>query len=384
MTNDIIPFAPPAVSPINEPPGKNKPADGFALIHAKTDTEVVTLWLNRFLTTDYSKNTAINARKEAERFLHWLNVRGQKLEDVLIEDCIEYRKFMANPPPEMIGPPRPRFLKKGIPNPDWRPFAKPLSLASEKQAVTILFGLFEFMCGTGYLAKNPWRFARPKAASVTVDMEIERFLELETWLWLVSFLERYREHESGRYAYPRLRWMFRLFYLTGARLSEVAMTSMSNITIQHGRWWLRVVGKGAKLGDIPLSGQGIDELKRYRLWAGLPPLPSSSEEEVPLICDGFGSGRRVSRSTVYKLIKEICAAASKEAPTDAIHDQLSKASTHWLRHTAASHMLNEAEMPLLSVSKILRHNDVRTTQRYLHKGKDELHDQASMHVIDPT
>ena len=67
-----------------------------------------------------------------------------------------------------------------------------------------------------------------------------------------------------------------------------------------------------------------------------------------------------------------------------LRDQLAEASTHWLRHTAASHMLNEAKMPMLSVSKILRHNDIRTTQRYTHKNKDDLHDQASKHVIDPS
>jgi integrase/recombinase XerD len=383
MTNSIIPYDSPALTQV-ELPGKNKPADGFTLVHAKTDAEIVTLWLNRFLTADYSKNTAVNARKEAERFLHWISIRGQTLSDVLIEDCIEYRKFMAAPPAELIGPPRPRFLSDGTPNPKWRPFAGPLSLPSEKQAVTILFGLFEFMCGTGYLAKNPWRFARPKTAAIAQDEEIERFLDVPTWRWLLSFLEQYQQQETGRYAYPRLRWMFLLFYLTGARLSEVAMSSMSNITVRRGRWWIRVVGKGAKKGDIPLSGECIDELKRYRLWAGLPPLPLASESEVPLISDGFGSGRRVSRSTVAKLIKEICVAASKEAPDVDMRDQLAEASTHWLRHTAASHMLNEAKMPMLSVSKILRHNDIRTTQRYTHKNKDDLHDQASKHVIDPS
>lgn len=381
MTNEIIPLAPPGLAQV-EPLARNKPADGFKLVHARTDTEIVTLWLNRFLTADYSKNTAINARKEAERFLHWLNIRSQTLEDVLIEDCIEYRQFMAKPPAEMVGPPRPRFLTDGTPNPKWRPFAGPLSPASEKQAVTILFGLFEFMCGTGYLAKNPWRFARPKTKVIGQDEKIVRFLDVATWRWLLLFLEQHQGQETGRYAYPRLRWMFRLFYLTGARLSEISKSSMSNISVQRGRWWLRVVGKGAKIGDLALTVECLDELKRYRLWAGLPPLPSASESEVPLIGDGFGSGRRVSGSTIAKLIKEICVAASEVAPNKEMKDQLKGASTHWLRHTAASHMINEANMPVSSVSKILRHNDIRTTERYWHKTKDDLHDQASKHVID--
>ena len=76
MTNSIIPYDSPALTQV-ELPGKNKPADGFTLVHAKTDAEIVTLWLNRFLTADYSKNTAVNARKEAERFLHWISIRGQ-------------------------------------------------------------------------------------------------------------------------------------------------------------------------------------------------------------------------------------------------------------------------------------------------------------------
>jgi integrase len=50
---------------------------------------------------------------------------------------------------------------------------------------------------------------------------------------------------------------------------------------------------------------------------------------------------------------------------------------HDLRHTTASLMLM-AELPLESVQKMLRHKDMKTTQRYAHLSRDYMHNAASV------
>lgn len=361
---------------------ENKPVSGFTLINARSDAEAVALWINRFLLPGYSKHTAINARKEAERFLFWIQRRGLSFSRVLLDHCIEYRQFLVDPPRDFVGKRTARFLRNGMPNPEWRPFNGPLSASSESQAVRILRSMFEFLCSVGYLERNPWRYAVAPTEKKK-NPAVEHYLDVETWKWLLKFIEKeYAETTRGRHAHARIRWIFRLFYLTGARLSEVTGAHMSDITQTRGRWWLHVIGKGQKEADIPLTLQCMKELSDYREWANLSPLPSSFEKSVPLVCDGYGAGRPASSNTVYKLIREVCKDAAKAAPPGPIQDQITCMSTHWLRHTSASHKVNESKISVDNVSRLLRHNDIKTTMLYLHKEKDDLHDAASLHTID--
>ena len=61
-------------------------------------------------------------------------------------------------------------------------------------------------------------------------------------------------------------------------------------------------------------------------------------------------------------------------------DTLLAASTHWLRHTAASHQL-DAGVPLLVVSQNLRHSTIQTTRKYLHTEDDARHQASQLHGL---
>ncbi|VEB42912.1 site-specific tyrosine recombinase XerC [Chromobacterium violaceum] len=72
--------------------------------------------------------------------------------------------------------------------------------------------------------------------------------------------------------------------------------------------------------------------------------------------------------------------AQAAAPNEEIRAKLRAASTHWLRHTAASHQL-EAGVPLLLVSQNLRHASIQTTRRYLHSEEDARHEASRLHKL---
>ncbi|MDB5773577.1 MAG: phage integrase family protein [Burkholderia sp.] len=43
------------------------------------------------------------------------------------------------------------------------------------------------------------------------------------------------------------------YYMTGARLAELVAADMGGVYQEDGRWWLDVLGKGAKPRRLPVS-----------------------------------------------------------------------------------------------------------------------------------
>jgi integrase len=70
-------------------------------------------------------------------------------------------------------------------------------------------------------------------------------------------------------------------------------------------------------------------------------------------------------------LPEIFRRAASSCTNEETRERLLQASTHWLRHTAASHQL-DAGIPLM-VSQNLRHASIQTTRRYLHSEDDARH-----------
>ena len=109
---------------------------GPSLLRATTDAGAVRLWL---ATHKETPTTHASYRKEAERFLLWLYVNhpGCQLGDMRYEDVQAYIAFLSDPQPAAlwVASDRRRY-RRG--DPGWRPFAGPLSAASQAQARVIL------------------------------------------------------------------------------------------------------------------------------------------------------------------------------------------------------------------------------------------------------
>lgn len=363
-----------------------------ALIRADDDAEAVASWLGRY---GASPNTLAAARKEGERWLLWLADRQQRLANVTVEDCTAYLAFLANPqPPERwCGPAKPRHLPDGAPNPAWRPLQGPLGRASIAQSRALVHGLYEYLAAARWLAANPWRLlpraTNPAAASVDDPQAgvIERFLPRAA---VDAVLQTVADFAGGtpaeqRHA-ARCRWVFVLLFLTGARRSEVVAARMGHIREVNGAWWWRVLGKGARVGTIPLSAEFMTELASYRRHLGLATALPAPGEDVPLVCDVWGRKAPITASALYKLVKQTLAAAADRTAYDnpQLAARLRAASTHWLRHTAATEQLNTAGADLVVVQRNLRHASVSTTSRYLHAEELERHRQTTEHRLGPS
>jgi integrase/recombinase XerD len=145
----------------------------------------------------------------------------------------------------------------------------------------------------------------------------------------------------------RERILLQTAYACGLRLSELVHLQVTDIDSQRMVVSVRQ-GKGQKDRQVPLSPLLLAELRqwwrRHRTTPWLFPGSTPRTRQAP---KNPGSVQRLFQRVLRrtKLTK--------------------KASMHTLRHSYATHML-EAGVDVVTLQKLLGHNDLSTTARYLH------------------
>jgi integrase/recombinase XerD len=323
--------------------GTNRAISCHSQIAAQNDIDAVKVWLARFADT---LTTFTSYRKEAERLLLWsVTELGKPLSSLTHEDLLAYQHFLGDPQPAerwvmKAGRKWSRF------EPDWRPFAGPLSATSQRQAIVILNTLFSWLVNAGYLAGNPLSLSRQRQRKA--KPRIIRFLDEQLWREVKASIESMpRESNREREHYYRVRWLFSLLYICGLRISEVTENSMGDFFCRRDKdgeelWWLEVTGKGDKTRLVPATNELMVELARYRRENGLTPFPLPGEP-TPLLLPIGGKQRPLTRSAVHLIVKEVFGRSSarirQRGPDfERVAILLEDASAHWLRHTAGSAM----------------------------------------------
>lgn len=359
--------------------GRNR-STALAQIQADDDRSAVLAWLARYAD---SPATLASYRKEAERLLLWCVFQHRKaLSDLTHEDLLIYERFLANPqPPERwvmsVAQKAPRS------SPAWRPFAKPLEPASQRQAMSILNSLFNWLVQAGYLAGNP--LALRRRARTGRAPRVNRFLPLEHWAEVRTTIELMPTNtvREAKHA-ARCRWLFSLLYIAGLRASEVCLNTMGGFFCRRSadgkeRWWLELTGKGQKTRLVPATDELMAELIRYRKANDLTPLPREGEA-TPLLLPLIGPIKAMARSAVHELVKDVVRWTAqrlrlKGADHEAAAAHIEMASTHWMRHTAGSHQSDRIDLKV--VRDNLGHSNIATTSIYVHAQDDQRHDVTS-------
>ena len=335
-------------------------------ISANNDIEAIKTWLAEFKE---SPNTCISYRQSAERFVMWLLQQNLNLHTVKREHIQDYQEFLSNPSPDWCGPSKPRN------DPNWRPFVKGLSNSSIKLNMQILTAMFEYLIDAGYITQNPFRLIRRK---LKINQQIERYLTHKELQYILDYIQLMpNKTKAEKRTQERTLWIFNLLYFTGCRRSEITTAHMSNFVHKRGQWWLKVVGKGEKAGEIPVPNELFTALLRYREVIGLSGYPSILEEKIPLILGLYGTNKPISQSCLYKIIKHTCKQVSEQVKP---HDPgsafvIERVSTHWLRHTSATHQV-DAGIDIRIVKENLRHSLLETTMKYQHTESDARHDET--------
>lgn len=144
-----------------------------------------------------------------------------------------------------------------------------------------------------------------------------------------------------------------LFYSTGMRLSELIGLKEAQVDASRGQ--VRVLGKGNKERLIPLSK---DLLKDIETYLSLKRKQFASPDEQLLVTE---KGRKLYPKYAYLLIRQYLETAGT----------LDKKSPHVLRHTFATHLMNNGA-DLNAVKELLGHSSLAATQVYTHNTIDKL------------
>lgn len=364
-------------------------AGARTLTRSDTDEEAIRGWLARY---QESPNTLDAYHRDAERLLAWSRDRGLSLAQLMVEDLTAYSLFLRDPQPLekwcLVQVPRyleddrenpewktvrrpPRLLADGSLNPEWRPFIGALSSSAASQTLTVLYGMFEYLCGVGYLAGNPLRAARTRQRQAH-KKTVERYLEQDLWQYILAHIETWPRATCRQEAhYQRSKFLVQFLKQTALRRFEMCQATTRDLKRQEGLWWLQVKGKGGVDLPVPLNSAALTSLQAYRTSTGRPAWPHPDVEE-PLLMDICGKGRPVSVKTLHRVLVALFASAASACPDPYQAEKLRAASAHWLRHTAATHML-QSGMSILHTRDVMRHASVQTTEIYIGTDQRQLH-----------
>jgi len=152
----------------------------------------------------------------------------------------------------------------------------------------------------------------------------------------------------------RNRALTELLYGSGLRISEALRLNINDITPSSRK--LKVMGKGRKERIIPLGEQTLSAIKHY-LTLRNELLKSTGENALFL----SRSGKRMGPVDAWRSVKQ-----SMSQVTEA-----KKKSPHILRHSFATHLLDNGA-DIQSVSEMLGHSSLSTTQVYTHVSIERL------------
>lgn len=176
----------------------------------------------------------------------------------------------------------------------------------------------------------------------------------------IPFSENELNHVLFQIQYPegfegyRDKLIIDLFYTTGIRRSELINLKLSGVDYSNAT--LKVVGKRNKERILPVLPSVLSEIKNYLVEKSKMYL--NNESEYLFLTK---RGNKLNDTFVYRLINNYFSNVSEKV----------KKSPHILRHTFATHLLNNGA-DINSVKELLGHSSLASTQVYTHSSLFEL------------
>ena len=216
---------------------------------------------------------------------------------------------------------------------------KGLAPRSVNRKISTLKTYFNFLLKKGVLAESPMlRIISPKTAK-----RLPVYIEQDKMDALL-----HEEMFEATFEGERDYMILALFYATGIRLSELINLQKKDIDSINNQ--IKVLGKRNKERIIPLSIRMIDSLDKF-----------IEKHAVSQYLFASFEGKKLYPKKVYRIVKKhIGMISSKD-----------KRSPHVLRHTFATHMLNNGA-DINAIKELLGHANLSATQIYTHNSIDKL------------
>lgn len=232
-----------------------------------------------------------------------------------------------------------------------------LSPAASRLRFSALRSLYRFLIRRGRAETSPVRLVQlPKPAR-----RLPRFLTVEQMFALLEAPAKAwaatKETADGRTReidFHRDTAILETIYSCGLRVSELSGLRMKDI--DWSERVIRVLGKGKKERLVPVGSVALIAIQRYR-----NELPAESQRGEFVFLANPERDRPVSPRVIQLRLKRYLTTVGLD----------SKLTPHKLRHSYATHLLDEGA-DLRSVQELLGHAHLVTTQVYTHVSTERL------------
>ena len=210
--------------------------------------------------------------------------------------------------------------------------------------ISSLNSYYKFLVKINAIKLNP--LTNHKALKMSKKLQVP-FSETE----IISVLNLI---ETDSFEGLRNKLIVELFYSTGMRRTELVNLQLNDVDISKSQ--LKVLGKRNKERFIPLLQTVLETYKAYIIVRST--LKSLNRSKFIFLTK---NGQRVYDKLVYRVITNYFDSVSSKV----------KKSPHILRHSFATHLLNNGA-DLNSVKELLGHSSLAATQIYTHNSMAEL------------
>lgn len=357
----------------------------------RTDADLIEQFLRERCSR--SAHTENSYRAQLRR-LGWFcrQVGLRSIRSLTREHWPEFQSYLRAPPPEHV-----MAASVGFNDPSWAPFRGPLAESSATQSEIVARAFFGWLAdpAIGAIEVDPVRSIRTHAQRRSATRAgIERFINDQEWAYVQQAIAQMpadtKERERMR---ERARWVSDLAILTGLRASEIAEARVGMIKpgTEPGTYTLHITRKGGVVSTLPLMDEVIAAHRRYMsLYAGTW-VASEPRNTLPFVLSarisagqrpkqGVGAIKTQTRAHIWRIFKDVMLAASDLALQNddaGAHERLTHASTHWLRHTFGTRLL-DAGADIRSVRDLMDHASISTTNQYLHRPDEKLRSDLSL------
>ena len=267
---------------------------------------------------NYSSYTIINYNNDIEEYFLYLDRESINFLDVEYSDIRFYLMYLKD--------------------------EKQDNNSSIDRKLSALRGFYKYLANNKYIKSNPFKLLSGLKKSKKLPRYFE-YNELEE-LFNVCDLET----PIGQ----RDRLLLEMLYATGVRVGELVNIKVSDIDL--GTRNILILGKGNKERYV-IYGEYCEEILKLFLNDGRFLLNKKNSDYLFLNKTGGNLSERGVRYILDSLIEKT--SINK------------KISPHMIRHSFATHLLNEG-CDLLTVQKLLGHESIKATQIYTHVTTDRL------------
>jgi len=220
-----------------------------------------------------------------------------------------------------------------------------VSARSINRKISTLKSFYKFLMRKGEIKKSPLG----KVQSPKTSKRLPVFVELPG----IEKLMKEVEFPEG-YEGLRDKMILELFYGTGMRRNELINLKETDIDSYNSQ--IKVLGKGNKERLIPIHNSLLASVKGF-----MAEKKKLLEEPATnyLIVDE--NGKKMMPATVYSIVKKYLNLVTT----------VDKKSPHVLRHTFATHLMNNGA-DINAVKELLGHTSLAATQVYTHNTIDKL------------